>query len=34
MKVLSESASNREAAQKLGIDEGNFSKKLKDLNLR
>lgn len=34
MKVLGESSSNREAAQKLGIDEGNFSKKLKDLNLR
>jgi transcriptional regulator of aromatic amino acid metabolism len=34
MRVLSESSSNREAAQKLGIDEGNFSKKLKDLGLR
>jgi DNA-binding NtrC family response regulator len=34
LKVLNESASNREAAQKLGMDEGNFSKKLKDLNLR
>lgn len=33
-RVLSESSSNREAAQKLGMDEGNFSKKLKDLNLR
>jgi len=34
LKVLNESSSNREAAQKLGLDEGNFSKKLKDLNLR
>jgi transcriptional regulator with PAS, ATPase and Fis domain len=33
-RVLNESSSNREAAQKLGIDEGNFSKKLKDLGLR
>jgi two-component system nitrogen regulation response regulator NtrX len=33
-RVLSESSSNREAAQKLGIDEGNFSKKLKELGLR
>jgi DNA-binding NtrC family response regulator len=33
-RVLSESSSNREAAQKLGMDEGNFSKKLKDLKLR
>jgi two-component system nitrogen regulation response regulator NtrX len=33
-RILSESSSNREAAQKLGIDEGNFSKKLKDLGLR
>jgi DNA-binding NtrC family response regulator len=33
-RVLNESASNREAAQKLGMDEGNFSKKLKELHLR
>ncbi len=33
-RVLSQSSSNREAAQKLGMDEGNFSKKLKDLQLR
>ena len=33
-RVLSESPSNREAAKRLGMDEGNFSKKLKDLNLR
>jgi DNA-binding NtrC family response regulator len=33
-RALSESASNREAAQKLGMDEGNFSKKLKELHLR
>ena len=33
-RILSESSSSREAAQKLGIDEGNFSKKLKDLGLR
>ncbi len=33
-RVLSESSSNREAAQKLGMDGGNFSKKLKDLGLR
>jgi DNA-binding NtrC family response regulator len=33
-RVLTESASNREAAQKLGMDEGNFSKKLKELGLR
>ncbi|NQU09029.1 MAG: hypothetical protein HQ583_10725, partial [Candidatus Abyssubacteria bacterium] len=33
-RTLSESSSNREAAQKLGMDEGNFSKKLKDLGLR
>jgi len=32
--ILRESSSNREAAQKLGMDEGNFSKKLKDLGLR
>jgi DNA-binding NtrC family response regulator len=34
LKALNESSSNREAAQKLGIDEGNFSKKLKELKLR
>ncbi len=34
MRVVSESSSSREAAQKLGMDEGNFSKKLKDLRLR
>jgi len=34
MRVVNESSSNREAAQKLGMDEGNFSKKLKDLGLR
>ncbi|GAB4330265.1 MAG: sigma-54 dependent transcriptional regulator [Candidatus Abyssubacteria bacterium] len=33
-RILSESSSNREAAQKLGMDEGNFSKKLKELGLR
>ncbi len=33
-RILGESSSNREAAQKLGIDEGNFSKKLKDHGLR
>ncbi len=33
-RVLNESASNREAATKLGMDEGNFSKKLKELHLR
>lgn len=33
-RALDESASNREAALKLGMDEGNFSKKLKDLQLR
>ena len=33
-RVLAESTSNREAAQKLGVDEGNFSKKLKELDLR
>ena len=33
-RTLSEGSSNREAAQKLGMDEGNFSKKLKDLGLR
>ena len=34
VRTLSESSSNRQAAEKLGIDEGNFSKKLKDLGLR
>ena len=33
-RVLRESNSNREAAQRLGMDEGNFSKKLKELRLR
>jgi len=33
-RVLNETTSNREAAQRLGMDEGNFSKKLKDLQLR
>ncbi len=33
-RTLSESSSHREAAQKLGMDEGNFSKKLKELRLR
>lgn len=33
-RARKESASNREAAQKLGMDEGNFSKKLKELGLR
>ncbi len=33
-RALEESASNREAARKLGMDEGNFSKKLKELGLR
>ena len=34
VQVLSESSSSREAAHKLGIDEGNFSKKLKEMDLR
>ena len=34
VRALGESSSNRQAAEKLGIDEGNFSKKLKDLGLR
>ncbi len=33
-RALAQSSSNREAAQKLGVDEGNFSKKLKELGLR
>ncbi len=33
-KVLRECSSNREAALRLGMDEGNFSKKLRELKLR